>query len=230
MTATTPPAPFGAHEDHRERGGPPDLLPFVVKSNIGDLVAHCLTARPESYPWEESELADGIAAGTEWPLDELWIMEAMAARWVAASKEFLAEIRRRILKDVDVNGAIKLGESGYSSAPARERVLVEGMEDKLLNILEEVDMLRSAVKAKDVGITLARQAFLRWASVVKLPGDDDTQAATEAALLEETFYESVDRPVEKSGVEGRKLSIVSERAPRAPKWIGKLDHGTRRGQ
>ncbi len=138
-------------------------------------------------------------------IDDLWMMESAAEGLIAASKEVLAEIRRRMAEDIDEFGAIRLGDTLYRVGNKWERKVIEGQEKMLLDWLGED--LKTAVSASAVRITAVRAV----AEKRGLKGE----------AVEDTFYfidSDPDEPYELLRIYGSK----------APKYFAAMKHGDRR--
>ncbi len=170
---------------------------------VGDLVitvAHNQLDYPEDYPWPDSTTLVDSAEG----IDDLWVMEATAERLVAAAREVLTEVRRRMSVDIEELGSVRLGDKLYQSKIKYERAIIDGQDKPLLEWLGED--LKDAVNADDVKITAVRAIAKRRNQTPK--------------VIEETFY-----VYEKQGDE-----LVLTRIPefRAPKYFAAMEHGERR--
>ena len=138
-------------------------------------------------------------------IDDLWIMESAAEQLVAAGKEVLAEIRRRMADDIGEFGAIRLGEILYRVGNKWERKVIEGQEKHLLEWLG--DDLKTAVPASAVRITAVRAIAKKRHHIPK--------------TIEDTFYfidSDPDEPYELLRIYGSK----------APKYFAAMKHGDRR--
>lgn len=178
-------------------------------AEVGELVtevahvASTLDESPSEYPWEQVvTLLDSAES-----IDDLWVMEAASERFVAAAKEVLAEIRRRMASDVGEFGAVRMGNTLYRVGKKRDRKIIVGQDKALLAWLG--DDLASAVPASAVRITAVRAVAEKRDLEVK--------------TVEDTFYfwdEDPDEPFA--------LVRVHEASPSIPQYFATMTHGDRR--
>ncbi len=138
-------------------------------------------------------------------IDDLWIMESAAEQLIAAGKDVLAEIRRRMATDVAEFGPVRLGDTLYRFGNKWERKIIDGQDKMLLDWLG--DDLKTAVPASAVRITAVRAIA--------------EKRDLDAKVVEDTFYvieTDPDEPHELQRVWGSRL----------PKYFATMKHGDRR--
>lgn len=155
------------------------------------------------YEWSEERTVLDSAEG----IDDLWVMEAASERLVAASKEVLYEIRRRMATDVAELGAVRMGTTLYRVGRKRERKIIDGQEKPLLAWLG--DDLKDAVPASAVRITAVRAIAERRDILPE--------------VVEGTFYFWDEDPNEPHA-----LLRIHEASSSIPKYFAAMSHGDRR--
>jgi hypothetical protein len=179
-----------------------------LTDELGELVieiAHTrMNADPEkAYPWAEvPTLLDSAES-----VDDLWVMEATAERIIAAGRDVLTEIRKRMASDVAEFGAIRLGATLYRVGKKGSREIIEGQEKPLLAWLAED--LKDAVPASAVRITAVRAVA--------------EKRDLDAKVVEATFYFWDEDPDELHA-----LLRIHEGSSSIPQYFAKMSHGDRR--
>ena len=173
-----------------------------LKAQVASLILEVAEANG-TYGWDDLVMTPFLDSAEG--IDDLWVMEAAAERLIAAGKEVLAEIRRRMASDVAELGAVRLGDTLYRVGKKGERKVIDGQEKPLMEWLGPD--LKDAVNAGDVKITAVRAIAERRNQTAK--------------AVEDTFYWWDSDPDEP-------YTLIRIYETKAPKYFAAMSHGDRR--
>ncbi len=173
-----------------------------LKRELAEIILEVAEVDHDEFPWSN----EGVwLFDSAEDIDDLWVMEAAAERLIAAAKEVLYEIRRRMATDVAEFGAVRLGDTLYRVGKKGSREIIVGQEQPLLDWVG--DDLRTSVPATAVRITAVR-------AIAERRGLD-------AEVVEDTFYFWDSDPSEP-------YSLIRVYETKAPKYFAAMTHGDRR--